>query len=340
MALLEVNNLDVRFALRGGDVRALRDVCFSLDRGERLGIVGESGAGKSVAAFSLLNLIAKPGYIAGGSITFDGQDLSAMKDRGLRRIRGNRISMIFQDPMMTLNPVLSIGEQMVECLKAHRRISTREARAIALHKLNQVQIPSPETRLDQYPHELSGGMRQRVIIAIALLLDPDIIIADEPTTALDVTIQAEIMDLLLELCDKHNVGLVLITHDLGVVSQVTQRMLVMYAGRVIEQGPTREIINDPQHPYTQGLINALPQMATPGARLNQIPGSMPSLSNLPSGCAFHPRCGFVNDAKGQPRKACHDKVPGFVDSGNCRVACHMVAELVNQQQRDSREEIL
>ncbi|WP_168012934.1 ABC transporter ATP-binding protein [Halomonas salinarum] len=340
MALLEVNNLDVRFALRGGDVRALRDVCFTLDRGERLGIVGESGAGKSVAAFSLLNLIAKPGYIAGGSIIFDGKELSGMKDRGLRRVRGNRISMIFQDPMMTLNPVLSIGEQMVECLKAHRRISTREARAIALHKLNQVQIPSPETRLDQYPHELSGGMRQRVIIAIALLLDPDIIIADEPTTALDVTIQAEIMDLLLELCDKHNVGLVLITHDLGVVSQVTQRMLVMYAGRVIEQGPTREIINDPQHPYTQGLINALPQMATPGSRLNQIPGSMPSLSNLPSGCAFHPRCGFVKDANGTPRKACLDKVPGFVESGNCRVACHMVAEMINQQERDSREEIL
>ncbi|WP_192037049.1 ABC transporter ATP-binding protein [Halomonas sp. YLGW01] len=339
MALLEVNNLDVRFALRGGDVRALRDVCFTLDRGERLGIVGESGAGKSVAAFSLLNLIAKPGYIAGGSITFDGQDLSSMKDRGLRRIRGNRISMIFQDPMMTLNPVLSIGEQMVECLKAHRRISTREARAIALHKLNQVQIPSPETRLDQYPHELSGGMRQRVIIAIALLLDPDIIIADEPTTALDVTIQAEIMDLLLELCEKHNVGLVLITHDLGVVSQVTQRMLVMYAGRVIEQGPTREIINDPQHPYTQGLINALPQMATPGSRLNQIPGSMPSLSNLPSGCAFHPRCAFVKDAEGTPRRACLEQVPTFVDSGNCRVACHMVAELVEHQRQDSREEI-
>ncbi|MDR9439882.1 MAG: ABC transporter ATP-binding protein [Halomonas sp.] len=337
MALLDVNHLDVRFALRRGDVQALRDVSFSLERGERLGIVGESGAGKSVAAFSLLNLIAKPGYIAGGSIHFDGRDLTRMSDRALRHIRGHRMSMIFQDPMMTLNPVLSIGAQMVECLKAHRRISTREARAIALHKLEQVQIPSPAARLDQYPHELSGGMRQRVIIAIALLLDPDIIIADEPTTALDVTIQAEIMALLLELCEKHNVGLILITHDLGVVSQVTQRMLVMYAGRVIEQGPTREIINDPQHPYTQGLINALPQMATPGSRLNQIPGSMPSLDNLPSGCAFHPRCGFVERADGTTRRTCIDEVPGFVTSGNCRVACHMVAEMLERERIPAEE---
>jgi peptide/nickel transport system ATP-binding protein len=331
MALLEVTNLDVRFGLRQGEVRALRDVNFTLERGERLGIVGESGAGKSVAAFSLLNLIAKPGFIAGGSISFEGKTLNTMSERGLRKVRGNRISMIFQDPMMTLNPVLSIGEQMVECLKAHRRISGKEARAICLDKLRQVQIPSPETRLDQYPHELSGGMRQRVIIAIALLLDPDIIIADEPTTALDVTIQAEIMALLLELCEQHNVGLILITHDLGVVSQVTQRMLVMYAGRVIEQGPTREIINDPQHPYTQGLINALPQMATPGERLNQIRGSMPSLSNLPSGCAFHPRCNFINRADGKPRPACIEQVPGFVESGNCRVACHMVAEMLEDR---------
>ncbi|QFU01666.1 Oligopeptide transport ATP-binding protein OppD [Halomonas sp. THAF5a] len=337
MALLDVTNLDVRFALRRGDVQALRDVCFSLERGERLGIVGESGAGKSVAAFSLLNLIAKPGYIAGGSIRFDGQELTDMSDRALRHVRGHRMSMIFQDPMMTLNPVLTIGEQMVECLKAHRRISTREARAISLGKLEQVQIPSPAARLDQYPHELSGGMRQRVIIAIALLLDPDIIIADEPTTALDVTIQAEIMALLLELCEKHNVGLILITHDLGVVSQVTQRMLVMYAGRVIEQGPTREIINDPQHPYTQGLINALPQMATPGARLNQIPGSMPSLDNLPSGCAFHPRCGFVERADGSTRHACTDDVPDFVTSGNCRVACHMVAEMLDRERIPAEE---
>ena len=335
MALLEVSNLDVRFALRQGEVKALRDVSFTLDRGERLGIVGESGAGKSVAAFTILNLIARPGYIAGGSIRFDDRELTTMKPRQLQQIRGNKISMIFQDPMMTLNPVLTIGEQMIECLKAHRRIRSRDAREIALNKLRQVYIPSPERRLDQYPHELSGGMRQRIIIAIALLLDPDVIVADEPTTALDVTIQAEIMELLLELCEKHNVALILITHDLGVVSQVTQRTLVMYAGRVIEQGPTREIINDAQHPYTQGLINALPQMATPGQRLNQIPGSMPSLANTPPGCAFHPRCSFSDDANGERRRDCREVIPTFVRSGNCDVACHMVRELVESRPSES-----
>lgn len=340
MALLEVSNLDVRFALRQGEVKALRGVSFTLDRGERLGIVGESGAGKSVAAFTILNLIAKPGYIAGGSIRFDGRELTSMKPRQLQQVRGNQISMIFQDPMMTLNPVLTIGEQMIECLKAHRRIGSRDARKIALNKLHQVYIPSPERRLDQYPHELSGGMRQRIIIAIALLLDPDVIVADEPTTALDVTIQAEIMELLLELCEKHNVALILITHDLGVVSQVTQRTLVMYAGRVIEQGPTREIINDAQHPYTQGLINALPQMATPGQRLNQIPGSMPSLANTPPGCAFHPRCSFSVDTNGERRRDCREVIPTFVRSGNCDVACHMVRELVEPRpaERDTSDQ--
>ncbi|WP_336367464.1 ABC transporter ATP-binding protein [Marinobacter sp. C2H3] len=326
MALLEVSNLDVRFAVRGGDLEALRGISFSLDKGERLGLVGESGAGKSVAAFSILNLIAKPGYIAGGQIRFDGRDLAAMSERELRGIRGNRIAMIFQDPMMTLNPVLTIGTQMVEALQAHRTISRKEARAIALDRLQKVQIPSPEKRLDQYPHELSGGMRQRVIIAIALLLDPEIIIADEPTTALDVTIQAEIMALLLDLCEQENVALMLITHDLGVVSQVTQRMLVMYSGRIIEQGPTREIINDAQHPYTQGLINALPQMGEPGQRLFQIPGSMPSLKNVPSGCPFHPRCHFATDQ-------CRQAMPEYVRSGNVDVACYEVANLIEQEKR-------
>ncbi|KRW83909.1 ABC transporter ATP-binding protein [Marinobacter sp. P4B1] len=326
MALLEVQNLDVRFAVRGGDLTALRGISFSLDKGERLGLVGESGAGKSVAAFSILNLIAKPGYIAGGQILFEGKDLAAMSERELRKIRGNRIAMIFQDPMMTLNPVLTIGTQMVEAILAHRNISKKEARAIALDRLQKVQIPSPEKRLDQYPHELSGGMRQRVIIAIALLLDPEIIIADEPTTALDVTIQAEIMDLLLNLCEQENVALMLITHDLGVVSQVTQRMLVMYSGRIIEQGPTREIINDAQHPYTQGLINALPQMGEPGSRLFQIPGSMPSLKNVPTGCPFHPRCNFATEQ-------CKQAMPEYVRSGNVDVACYEVANLIEQEKR-------
>ncbi|WP_417222337.1 ABC transporter ATP-binding protein [Amphritea sp.] len=319
MPLLEVNNLEVCFGLRSGAVKALRDVSFTLQRGERLGVVGESGAGKSVLGFSIINLLSRPGHISSGSVHFEGKDLASLAPEELRSIRGNRISMIFQDPMMTLNPVLTIGVQMVECLLAHRKISKADAKRIALKKLQQVQIPSPEKRLDQYPHELSGGMRQRIVIAIGLLLDPDIIIADEPTTALDVTIQAEIMDLMLNLCERNNVALILITHDLGVVSQVTQRMLVMYAGRIIEQGPTKEIINDAQHPYTQGLMNALPQMALPGQKLNQIKGTMPPLQRIPKGCSFNPRCEYVMDI-------CKQTLPSFTQSGNCQVACHMVAE--------------
>ncbi|MEP3589949.1 MAG: ABC transporter ATP-binding protein [Marinobacter sp.] len=330
MALLEVKNLDVRFAVRGGDLTALRGISFSLDKGERLGLVGESGAGKSVAAFSILYHIAKPGYIAGGQILFEGKDLAAMSERELRKIRGNRIAMIFQDPMMTLNPVLTIGTQMVEAILAHRKISKKEARAIALDRLQKVQIPSPEKRLDQYPHELSGGMRQRVIIAIALLLDPEVIIADEPTTALDVTIQAEIMDLLLNLCEQENVALMLITHDLGVVSQVTQRMLVMYSGRIIEQGPTRAIIDNAQHPYTVGLINALPQMGEPGARLFQIPGSMPSLKNVPTGCPFHPRCEYATDE-------CRQAMPDYVHAGQVDVACFEVSKRIEQEKHMQEE---
>lgn len=324
MPLLEVNNLEVSFGLRSGTVKALREINFTLDRGERLGVVGESGAGKSVLGFSILNLLSKPGTISGGQVKFEGKDLASLSPKELRTIRGSRISMIFQDPMMTLNPVLTIGDQMIECLLAHRKISKNDARRVALQKLKQVQIPSPEKRLEQYPHELSGGMRQRIVIAIGLLLDPDIIIADEPTTALDVTIQAEIMELMLNLCEQNNVALILITHDLGVVSQVTQKMLVMYAGRIIEQGPTKEIINDAQHPYTQGLMNALPQMALPGQKLNQIKGSMPPLQRIPTGCAFNPRCEYTLEV-------CKHNLPGFTESGNCKVACHMVAEMKREE---------
>ena len=329
--LLEVKNLEVRFGLRSGEVKALRNINFTLERGERLGLVGESGAGKSVLGFSILNLISKPGYIADGEVLFEGRNLADLSAEELRNIRGNRISMIFQDPMMTLNPVLTIGEQMIECLMTHRKISKQDARKIALQKLQQVYIPSPEARLDQYPHELSGGMRQRVVIAIGLLMDPDIIIADEPTTALDVTIQAEIMELMLELCERNNVALILITHDLGVVSQVTQKTIVMYAGRVIEQGPTKEIINDAQHPYTQGLMNALPQMAVPGQRLNQIQGSMPPLQRIPTGCAFNPRCNYVLEI-------CKHNLPEFTQSGGCQVACHMVAEMKREEQSARMQE--
>ncbi len=322
MPLLSVQNLEVVFPLRGGAVRAIRDVSFDLEPGERIGIVGESGAGKSVAAFAILNLISKPGFLASGSILFEGRDLASLDEESMRRIRGNKISMIFQDPMMTLNPVLTIGTQMVETVLAHRPLSRRQAQKIALEKLRAVQIPSAETRLEQYPHELSGGMRQRIVIAIALLSDPAIIIADEPTTALDVTIQAEILELLLRLCNDFAVGLILITHDLGVVSEVTQRILVMYAGRVIEQGATEQIIAAPMHPYTSGLIGALPEKTLAGQPLNQIPGVMPSLRDIPDGCPFHNRCAHT-----QPR--CAQELPALsaaTTTAARAVACHFPLE--------------
>lgn len=315
MALLEVKDLQVEFPSRHGVLTALRGVSFSLHAGERLGIVGESGAGKSMAAFAILNLVSAPGRITAGEILFEGLDLSKLSDTEMRTVRGDRISMIFQDPMMTLNPVLTVGVQMVETLKAHREISNAEAKRLSIERLREVAIPSPEARFDSYPHELSGGLRQRVVIAIALLTDPGVIIADEPTTALDVTIQAGILALLLELCRNHDVGLILITHDLAVVSQVTQRVLVMYAGRIVEEGPTRSVIEHPLHPYTHGLIGALPQQNRPGEPLNQIPGTMPSLDAVPFGCAFHPRCQFADEK-------CNNESPKLRALQDQIVACH------------------
>ncbi len=316
--LLEVEDLEVKFALRGGDLIAINGASFTLDRGEKMGIVGESGAGKSVTGFAIINLISKPGFISGGRILFNGEEISSFSDEKMRKIRGNRISMIFQDPMMTLNPVFTIGTQMVETLKAHRNISRHDAEKIVLEKLKKVYIPSPEKRLSQYPHEFSGGMRQRIIIAMSLLTDPALIIADEPTTALDVTIQAEIMDLLQELCDTDEMGLILITHDLGVVSQVTEKMAVMYAGKIIESGPTDDVVIHPTHPYTKGLIKSLPGMIKPGEDLYQIPGMMPNLTDIPPGCAFNPRCP-IKEA------VCLEKEPPLIpgDRG-VLAACHMV----------------
>lgn len=320
MNMLSVRDLTVKFALRGQTLTALNGVSFDLAKGERLGIVGESGAGKSITGFALMNLLQRPGFIDGGKILFNDEDVVKMNNKRLRSLRGNKMAMIFQDPMVTLNPVLTIGQQMIETLRAHRSLSFEEARQIAIVKLREVYIPSPEERLNQYPHELSGGMRQRIIIAIALLLDPELIIADEPTTALDVTIQADIMELLLELCQSNQVSLILITHDLGVVSQMTERTLVMYAGRIIESGRTRSIINDPQHPYTQGLINALPQQTQPGRKLKQIPGNMPSLSAVPAGCAFNPRCQFATEQ-------CRTELPQVSHFDDVDVACHEAQRL-------------
>ncbi len=320
MALLEVSGLEVEFPLRDARLKALRGVDFTLDAGERLGIVGESGAGKSMAAYAILNLISEPGRISAGEIRFDGERLDSLSGEEMRRIRGNRIAMIFQDPMMTLNPVLTVGTQMMECLQTHRTISPADAKELCVAKLKEVAIPSPEARFDAYPHELSGGLRQRVVIAIALLLDPAIIIADEPTTALDVTIQAEIMGLMMELCDNHQVGLILITHDLAVVSDVTQRMLVMYAGRVVESGITSQVISKPAHPYTRGLLQALPQKNTAGGMLNQIPGTMPSLAAVPPGCAFNPRCEHTY-------AGCVAAVPELRTLKRRKVACHRAEEI-------------
>jgi peptide/nickel transport system ATP-binding protein len=318
--LLEVKDLEVKFALRQGELTAIDGVSFTLQKGERLGLVGESGAGKSVTGFAIINLISKPGYISNGQVRFKGEALNTLPDSAMRDIRGDRISMIFQDPMMTLNPVLTIGTQMVETLQAHRQISTAAAEAIALDKLKKVTIPSPEKRLKQYPHEFSGGMRQRIVVAIALLNDPALIIADEPTTALDVTIQAEIMDLLLGLCKTENMGLILITHDLGVVSEVTEQIAVMYAGKIVEFGPTSRIIHHPQHPYTRGLIKALPGVISPGEPLYQIPGMMPTLMDMPPGCAFHPRCSLS-----VPK--CRTDIPGLFGAGadDHRAACFVTA---------------
>ena len=318
MALLDMRGVEVSFPVKTGGARALKGVDLSLDRGERLGVVGESGAGKSMLAFAALNLIAEPGRITGGSVRFDGEALESAPEDRLRRIRGGRVAMIFQDPMATLNPVLTIERQMVETLRAHRAISHSKARAQALAALKSVGVPSAETRLRGYPHELSGGLRQRVVIAIALLTEPEIIIADEPTTALDVTIQAGVMRLLNDLSRERGLGLMIITHDLALVAETTDRLMVMYAGRVVEQGPTRALIERPKHPYTAGLIAALPEHAQRGEKLTAIPGAAPSLSNTPTGCAFHPRC-----ARASAR--CAQEVPGLEraspDSVQWRAAC-------------------
>lgn len=290
----------------GKSRRALRDVSFAINRGERMAIVGESGAGKSLLALSLLRLLPPAASVCGGTILFDGADVLHMPPDELRAIRGGRMAMIFQDPMTTLNPVLTIGEQLAECA---RGCDKKQAEALALRRLTEVAIPAAKTRMRAYPHELSGGMRQRVVIAAALISEPDIIIADEPTTALDVTIQAEIMALLAKLCRERKMALVLITHDLSLASQITDRLMVMYAGAAVECGRTADVIGNPQHPYTRGLLAALPENHNNNGgrkRFNQIPGRMPPLADIPGGCAFHPRCAIAADE-------CREKLPPLAE---------------------------
>ncbi len=296
-ALLEVKNLKTYFLTEAGTARAVDSVSFNISTGQVLGIVGESGCGKSITALSILRLIPPPGIIAGGEIRFRGIDLLTAPENEMEKIRGNEISMIFQEPMTSLNPVFRIGDQIIEVLLRHRRISKREAGEQALDLLRKVGIPSPEVRLAEYPHKMSGGMRQRVMIAMAIACNPRLIIADEPTTALDVTIQAQILGLLDNLRRTHGMAILLITHDLGVIAEVAEEVLVMYTGRVVEHAAVKDLFENPLHPYTQGLMRSVPgrNSGEGKRRLEAIPGVVPSLLNLPAGCKFNTRCPYSFD---------------------------------------------
>jgi len=287
---LAVKNLRTHFFTRAGVVKAVDDVSFSVGKGEILGLVGESGSGKSVTGFSILGLVDPPGRLVDGRILFHGQDLTGLPEENRRRLRGSKIAMIFQDPMMTLNPVLRIDTQMIEAISAHVKINRRTARQRAIDALEMVGIASPEERLKAYPHQFSGGMRQRVAVAIAMINKPDLIIADEPTTALDVTIQGQILYEAQKLCRETGTALIWITHDLTVVAGLVDRICVMYAGRIVEQGRIDDVLDRPLHPYTRGLIESVPSRNKRGRPLNQIPGMSPSLLNIPKGCAFRERC--------------------------------------------------
>jgi oligopeptide/dipeptide ABC transporter ATP-binding protein len=289
--LLDVQELETVFDTSEGVARAVDRVSFHVDEGETVGIVGESGCGKSVTALSVMRLVqSPPGRIAGGRVLFDGRDLLQLSEAEMRRVRGDDIAMIFQEPMTSLNPVFTVGDQVAEAIRLHRRVGKREAWSEAVRMLDEVEIPNAAERARDYPHQLSGGMRQRVMIAMALSCNPRLLIADEPTTALDVTIQAQILTLLASLKQRLGMAMMLITHDLGVVAQQTDRMLVMYAGRIVEDGPSRDVLADPGHPYTRGLVASQPEFGRRGQPLRTIAGMVPSLTRLPPGCRFRDRC--------------------------------------------------
>jgi peptide/nickel transport system ATP-binding protein len=299
--LLEVSELRTHFATDDGEFRAVDGVSFTLFPGRTLGVVGESGCGKSITALSIIGLVPRPGRIAGGAVLFEGTDLVGLLAAQLRALRGNRISMIFQEPMTSLNPAFTIGDQIAEVILRHRPVTPREARERAIEMLRRVRIPAPEQRFNDYPHKLSGGMRQRVMIAMALACDPKLLIADEPTTALDVTVQAQILDLMRHLRDDTGAAIMLITHDLGVIAELAQEVVVMYAGKVVERAEVAALFADPQHPYTVGLLGSIPKLHGEQDhgeqdRLATIEGVVPSPLDLPHGCRFHPRCPFVIDA--------------------------------------------
>lgn len=330
--LLSVQQLRTSFMTRGGEVQSVRGVSFDVREGEVIGIVGESGSGKSVTAKSLIGLIPPPGQIKSGEVWFRGENMLAMSDKELRRIRGNRIAMIFQDPMTSLNPVIKVGAQIIEVLQRHKKLGKAEAHARAIELLRQVGIPSPETRIDQYPHEFSGGMRQRAMIAMALSCQPELLIADEPTTALDVTIQAQILGLMKQLRDTTRTAILLITHDLGVVAQVCTRVVVMYGGLIMEEGAVEDIFERPQHPYTQGLLRSIPKV-TDGQRerLATIEGTPPNLLHPPEGCPFMERCAYATEQ-------CRQMPPYVTTEPGHRSLCWLLDEQHQEGSNQKREE--
>ena len=316
--LLEVKNLRVEFPTRRGTLLALDDISFSISPGEILGVVGESGAGKSLTGASIIGLLDPPGRIAGGEIRLAGQRIDNLPYDEMRRIRGRRIGAIFQDPLTSLNPLYTIGRQLVETIRTHLPVNEGEARARAIRLLQETGIPAAEQRIDQYPHQFSGGMRQRVVIALALAAEPKLIVADEPTTALDVSIQAQIISLLKRLCKEHGAAVMLVTHDMGVIAETCDRVAVMYAGRVAEIGPVADVIHRPAHPYTVGLMGSIPAMDEDRERLAQIDGAMPRLNAIPPGCAFNPRCP-------QATERCRRERPDLMDAGATHAACWLVS---------------
>ena len=315
--LLSVKNLSTEFPVKKGIVRAVEDVSFDVDAGEILAIVGESGSGKSVTSLSVMGLLAEPGHVAGGSMEFEGKDLATLSEKQYRELRGNDMAMIFQEPMTSLNPVYRVGNQIVEAIRTHEKVSKAEAKARAVDLLRKVGIPSPEARINDYPHQMSGGMRQRVMIAMALACNPKLLIADEPTTALDVTIQAQILDLLRRLRDDTGMAVLLITHDLGVVSETADRVVVMYCGQVVEEAEVRALFDHPMHPYTLGLLKSIPCLEDDDAkRLYMIKGMVPNPLEMPPGCHFSDRCDSCMDI-------CRTKVPDLVDLDGHKVRCFL-----------------
>ena len=312
--VLDIRNLHVDFKTRHGVLHALNGISFSIARGEVLGVVGESGAGKSLTGSAVIGLLEPPGHIAGGEIYLNGARIDGLDAEAMRHIRGKKIGTIFQDPLTSLDPLFRVGEQLVETIRTHLPLDEKQARERAISLLADVGIPAPEKRIDAYPHEFSGGMRQRVVIALALAAEPDLVIADEPTTALDVSVQAQIIEVLKKLCRERGTAVMLITHDMGVIAETADRVAVMYAGRVVEIGPVRSVVKHPQHPYAQGLMGSIPPLDQRPTQLQQFEGSMPRLSSIPKGCAFHPRCPYVIDK-------CHEAEPMLRISGDSFAAC-------------------